>query len=161
MTKNQERILEFLRKFKSCTEEQLILFVKCTIQDIKYLININLIVKDDKTGLLKLRITKNFDLKTCIALDVVKYIEKYIKEIEYSKNYPVIFNIITDCNEICDIAVVRNIEQVSFFTRLNDYTNADILIAVLENNKYDRRQINFKNQIIICTYPIQIIDKIN
>ena len=48
MTKNQERILEFLRKFKSCTEEQLIFFVKCTIQDIKYLININLIVKDDK-----------------------------------------------------------------------------------------------------------------
>ena len=111
--------------------------------------------------MIKLKITKNFDLKTCIALDVVKYIKKYIKEIEYSKNYPVIFNIITDCNEICDIAVVRNIEQVSFFTKLNDYTNADILIVVLENNKYDRRQINFKNQIIICTYPIQIIDKIN
>ena len=161
MTNNQYEILQFLRKFKSCTEEQLIFFTKCTIQDINYLIKENLIVKEDKTGLLRMKTTKKVNLKMCIALDVVKNINNFIKEFEYSKKYPIILNAITDCNETCDIAVVRHIEQEIFFTRLSDYTNADILIVVLENNQYDRSQINLKSSIIICTYPIKIIDKIN
>ena len=37
MTKTQNSVLQFLSKFKSCSEEQLMYFTNCSIQDIQYL----------------------------------------------------------------------------------------------------------------------------
>ena len=160
MNKNQNEILQFLSKFKSCTENQLLFFTKCTIQDINYLLNSNLIVKDEKTKIFHLKM-KKLDVRTAVALDVVIKAYKEIKEFRYSKNFPVIFNTITNENKTCDIAVVRNIEQVTIFEKLGDYSKADMIIIVLENAEYDRTLIKTNKEVLICKYPIEIIDKIN
>ena len=73
MTKSQNNILQFLSKFKSCSEEQLIFFTNCKSQDIQNLISSNLIIKDEKTKLLYLKM-KKVDVRTAVALDVLKLI---------------------------------------------------------------------------------------
>lgn len=160
MTKVQNNILEFLSKFKSCSEEQLIYFTNCTTKDIKYLISSNLIIKDERTKLLYLKM-KKVDVRTAVALDVLKLIKDQIKDCGYSKNFPVIFTVVTTENQICDIAVVRAIEQEMFFKKLKDYSRADKAIIVLENINYNRNLINTTKEVLICKYPIEIIDKIN
>lgn len=160
MTKVQNNILQFLSKFKSCSEEQLIYFTNCTTKDIKYLISSNLIIKDERTKLLYLKM-KKVDVRTAVALDVLKLIKDQIKDCGYSKNFPVIFTVVTTENQICDIAVVRAIEQEMFFKKLKDYSRADKTIIVLENINYNKSLINTTKEVLICKYPIEIIDKIN
>ena len=160
MTKNQNNVMQFLSKFKSCTQEQLIEFTGCSSQDISYLIASNFIVLDDKTKLLHHKI-KKVDVRTAVALDVIRLIKNEIKDCGYSKNFPVIFTTVTTDNQICDIAVVRKIEQETVFKRLKDYSKADKIIIVLENEKYNKDLINTTQEVLICKYPIQIIDKIN
>lgn len=160
MTKDQNNVLQFLSKFKSCSEEQLMFFTHCSIKDIQYLISSNLIIKDEKTKLLYLKM-KKVDVRTAVALDVVKMIKKDIKDIGYSKKFPVIFTIVTNEKIICDIAVVRHIEQDTVFKKLKDYSNADKIILVLENEDYNKELINTSKEVLICKYPIQIIGKIN
>lgn len=160
MTKVQNNILQFLSKFKSCSEEQLIFFTNCTIQDIQYLISSNLILKDERTKLLYLKMRK-VDVRTAVALDVVKLIKNDIIDIGYSKRFPVIFTIVTNEQMVCDIAVIRNIEQDTVFKKLRDYSNADKIILVLENEQYNKELINTNKEVLICSYPIKIIDKIN
>ena len=103
MTKNQNNIMQFLSKFKSCSHEQLIDFTGCSVQDINYLIASNFIVFDEKTKLLHHKMRK-VDVRTAIALDVVKLVKDNIKECMYSRNFPVIFTIITLDNQICEIS---------------------------------------------------------
>ena len=160
MTKAQNSALQFLSKFKSCSEEQLMFFTNCSIQDIKYLISSNLIIKDERTKLLYLKM-KKVDVRTAVALDVVNMIKNDIKDIGYSKRFPVIFTVLTNEKIVCDIAVVRHIEQDTVFKKLRDYSNADKIIIVLENNQYNRKLINTNKEVLICSYPIKIIDKIN
>ncbi len=160
MTKTQNNIMQFLSKFKSCSQEQLIFFTGCSIQDINYLISSNFIVRDLKTNLLHHKM-KKVDVRTAVALDVVKIIKNEIKDFGYSRNFPVIFSMITLENKTCDIVVVRKIEQEIVFKKLMEYSNADKIIIVLENDNYDKRLINTKKEVLICKYPIEIIDKIN
>lgn len=160
MTKNQNNVMQFLSKFKSCSQEQLIYFTGCSVQDINYLIASNFIVLDERTKLLHHKM-KKVDVRTAVALDVVKLIKNDIKECGYSRNFPVIFSIITIDNVICDIAVVRAIEQETVFKKLKDYSRADKIIIVLENDKYNKSLINTTKEVLICRYPIEIIDKIN
>lgn len=160
MTKNQNNIMQFLSKFKSCSEEQLIFFTGCTIQDINYLISSNFIVRDLKTKLLHHKMKKT-DVRTAVALDVIKSIKNEIKDCVYSRKFPVIFSTITIENRSCDIAVIRTIEQEMFFRKLRDYSTADKIIIVLENDKYNKNLINTTKEVLICRYPIEIIDKIN
>lgn len=160
MTKKQTEILQFLGKYKSCTEEQLLFFSGCTMQDINYLISSNFIVRDEKTKLLHHKI-KKVDVRTAIALDVVKAISKNIKDCGYSKNFPVIFTVTTIEDKTCDIAVIRHIEQETVFKKMKEYSKADKIIIVLENSEYDKNLINTNKEVLICTYPIEIIDKFN
>ena len=160
MTKNQNNIMQFLSKFKSCSQEQLIFFTGCSIQDINYLISSNFIVRDLKTNLIHHKM-KKVDVRTAVALDVVKIIKDEIKDFGYSRNFPVIFSMITLENKTCDIVVVRKIEQEIVFKKLMEYSNADKIIIVLENDNYDKRLISTKKEVLICKYPIEIIDKIN
>lgn len=160
MTKNQNNIMQFLSKFKSCSQEQLIFFTGCSIQDINYLISSNFIVRDLKTNLIHHKM-KKVDVRTAVALDVVKIIKDEIKDFGYSRNFPVIFSMITLENKTCDIVVVRKIEQEIVFKKLMEYSNADKIIIVLENDNYNKRLINTKKEVLICKYPIEIIDKIN
>ena len=147
MTKTQNNIMQFLSKFKSCSQEQLIFFTGCSIQDINYLISSNFIVRDLKTNLLHHKM-KKVDVRTAVALDVVKIIKNEIKDFGYSRNFPVIFSMITLENKTCDIAVVRKIEQEIVFKKLMEYSNADKIIIVLENDNYDKRLINTKKEVL-------------
>lgn len=160
MTKNQNDIMQFLSKFKSCSEEQLIFFTGCTVQDINYLTTSNFIVKDEKTKLLHHKMRK-VDVRTVVALDVLKSIKDEIKDCGYSRNFPVIFTIVTKDNQTCDIAVVRAIEQETVFKKLKDYSKSDKIIIVIENETYNKKFINTTKEVLICKYPIEIIDKIN
>lgn len=160
MTDKQKEILDFLSNFKSCSFEQLIFFTQCNLQDINELIKLNYIIKDEKTNLLHHRL-KKLDVRTAVALDVIIKIKKDIKEFFYSKNFPVIFTIITNDNITCDILVVRKIEQETVFTKIEKYSKANKLIIVLDSKEYDKTLINTKKEVLICTNPIKIIDKIN
>ena len=150
MTKTQNNIMQFLSKFKSCSQEQLIFFTGCSIQDINYLISSNFIVRDLKTNLLHHKM-KKVDVRTAVALDVVKIIKNEIKDFGYSRNFPVIFSMITLENKTCDIVVVRKIEQEIVFKKLMEYSNADKIIIVLENDNYDKRLINTKKEAVFCS----------
>jgi len=160
MTKKQNDMLKFLSKFKSCSEEQLIFFTGGSIQDINYLISANLVKKDDKTQLLHLKL-RQVDVRTAVALDVVKLIKNEIKDIGYSRKFPIIFTVVTTENVICDIGVIRHVEQEKVFKKFNEYTKADKVIVVLENNNYDKSLINTNKEVLICSYPVEIIDIIN
>ena len=153
MTNVQNNILHFLSKFKSCSEEQLIFFTNCSTQDISYLLKNNLIVKDDKTKLLYLKM-KKVDVRTAVALDVIKLIKNDIKDIGYSKKFPVIFTVITTENKVCDIAVIRHIEQETVFKKLDNYSRADKIIMVLENDNYNKNLIDTTKEVLICLYDV-------
>lgn len=56
---------------------------------------------------------------------------------------------------------VRAIEQDTVFRDLKKYSRADKMIIVLENEKYKKSLINTTKEVLICKYPIEIIDKIN
>lgn len=160
MTKKQNDMLKFLSKFKSCSEEQLIFFTGGSLQDINYLVSSNLVKKDERTQLLHLKL-RQVDVRTAVALDVVKSIKNDIKDIGYSKRFPIIFTVVTTDNVICDIGVIRHVEQEKVFKKFNEYTKADKVIIVLENNNYDKSLINTKKEVLICSYPVEIIDIIN
>ena len=160
MIKKQNEILKFLSKYKSCSVEQLMFFTKCTIQDINYMITSNFIIKDEKTGLLHHKL-RHLDVRTSVALDVIKNICNNIKECQYSKNFPVILTVTTNENTTCDIAVVRHIEQDMVFQKIDQYSKADKLIIVLENEDFNKDKINTSKEVLLCTYPINIIKKIN
>lgn len=160
MIKTHNEILKFLSKYKSCSIEQLMFFTKCTIQDVHYMINSNFIVKDEKTGLLHHKL-RPLDIRTSVALDVIRSIFNNIKECRHSKNFPVILTVTTNANTTCDIAVVRHIEQDVVFQKIDQYSKADKLIIVLENENYNKNKINTRKEVLICTYPINIIGKIN
>ena len=104
---------------------------------------------------------KRPDVRTAVALDVVKAIKDEVLSIQYSNKYPIIFNVVTHDRVYCDIAVVRSLEQDSFFKKLRDYPVADKIVIVLESEQYNRRLINTNKEVLICTYPIKIIDKFN
>lgn len=160
MTKTQNEVLQFLSKFKSANDNQLMYFTGCKLQDINFLISSNYVVRDEKTKILYLRL-KKLDVRTVVALDVVKLIDKEIKECKYSRKFPVIFTTVTNDNKVCDIAVVRNIEQEIVFSKLKEYSNADKIIIVLESDKYSKAKLNTTKEVLICSYPIKIIAKYN
>lgn len=160
MTKTQNEVLQFLSKFKSANDNQLMYFTGCKLKDINFLISSNYVVRDEKTKILYLRL-KKLDVRTVVALDVVKLIDKEIKECKYSRKFPVIFTTITNDNKVCDIAVVRNIEQETVFSKLKEYSNADKIIIVLESDKYRKVKLNTTKEVLLCSYPIKIIAKYN
>ena len=160
MTKTQNEVLQFLSKFKSANDNQLMYFTGCKLKDINFLISSNYVVRDEKTKILYLRL-KKLDVRTVVALDVVKLIDKEIKECKYSRKFPVIFTTITNDNKVCDIAVVRNLEQETVFSKLKEYSNADKIIIVLESDKYRKVKLNTTKEVLLCSYPIKIIAKYN
>ena len=102
---------------------------------------------------------KKADYKTKDKEKVIEY--KDIKDIGYSKKFPVIFTVITTENKVCDIAVIRHIEQETVFKKLDNYSRADKIIMVLENDNYNKNLIDTTKEVLICLYPIKIVDVIN
>lgn len=159
MTKKQNEVLQFLLVFNTATVKQLIQLTNCTVQDINYLLSNKLIEKDKKTNFIYHRI-RGFDVKVMVALDIIC---KYKKDIQkYSKGrFPSIINFTVD-DTTYDIIVARTIEQESILQKLDEKSFADKVILVIENKEmYNVADINTNRECLICTYPLQIIAKVN
>ena len=159
MTKKQNEVLQFLLKFKTATEQQLIKLTNCNMQDINYLLTNKLILKDKNTNMIYHKL-RGFDIKFMIALDVVC---KYQSNIQtYSKaKFPVIITFLIE-NITYDIIVAKAIEQKRIFEELDNISSSDKIILVIENKeKYDIEDIKTDRECLICSYPLKIIGKVN
>ena len=78
MNKKQNEVIQFLLKFKTATENQLIKLTNCNMQDINYLLTNKLIIKDKETGLIYHKL-RGLDIKFMVALDLIC---KYQKDLQ-------------------------------------------------------------------------------
>ena len=94
MNKKQNEVVQFLLKFKTASEKQLIKLTNCNMQDINYLLTNKIIAKDKETGLIYHKL-RGIDIKFMVALDLIC---KYQKDLQmYDKGkFPVIISFIVE-----------------------------------------------------------------
>ena len=159
MTKKQNEILQFLLKFQTSREDQLIELLNCTKGDIDYLLSNKLIIIDAQTSLLYHKL-KGLDIKFMIALDVICRYKKIILNYEKAK-FPIIISFISE-NTTFDIIVAKTIEQSRIFEMLDKISFSDKIIIIIENKEMcDISKINTDREVLICTYPLKVIAKVN
>lgn len=159
MNKKQNEVIQFLLKFKTATENQLIKLTNCNMQDINYLLRNKLIIKDKETGLIYHKL-RGLDIKFMVALDLIC---KYQKDLQmYDKGkFPVIISFVVE-NITYDIIVARLIEQKRIFGMLDEVSSSDKIILVIENKElYNIEDIKTNRECLICEYPLKVIGKIN
>ncbi len=159
MNKKQNEVIQFLLKFKTATENQLIKLTNCSNQDINYLLTNKLIIKDKETGLIYHKL-RGLDIKFMVALDLICKYQKDLQMYEKGK-FPVIISFIVE-NISYDIIVARLIEQKRIFEMLDEVSSSDKIILVIENKEmYNIEDIKTNRECLICEYPLKIIGKIN
>lgn len=159
MNKKQNEIIQFLLKVICCKENQLIDFLDCSKEDIKVLLNNKIIIKKDGVIYSKIR-ERMIDVRYCIAIEILIKYKDSIKEYKKEK-YPVLLSFIAN-NIKCDIIIAKKIEQKTILKNLDEMTNGEKVIIVLEDvNEYNRELITSTKKCLICKYPLEIIDKIN
>lgn len=159
MTKKQNEVLQFLLKYKTATENQLIKLTECSIQDINYLLTNKLILKDKTTNLIYHKL-RGLDVKYMVALDVICKYQSNIQSYTKAK-FPVILSFYIE-NISYDIIVAKKIEQKRIFEMLDEISLADRIIIIIENtNEYDLLDINTNRECLICSYPLKVIGKVN
>lgn len=159
MNKKQNEVIQFLLKFKTATENQLIKLTNCNMQDINYLLTNKLIIKDKETGLIYHKL-RGLDIKFMVALDLLC---KYQKDLQmYDKGkFPVIISFVVE-NITYDIIVARLIEQKRIFEMLDEVSSSDKIILVIENKElYNIEDIRTNRECLICEYPLKVIGKVN
>lgn len=159
MNKKQNEVIQFLLKFKTATENQLIKLTNCNMQDINHLLTNKLIIKDKETGVIYHKL-RGLDIKFMVALDLIC---KYQKDLQiYDKGkFPVIISFVVE-NITYDIIVARLIEQKRIFGMLDEVSSSDKIILVIENKElYNIEDIKTNRECLICEYPLKIIGKIN
>lgn len=159
MTKKQSEVMQFILNYKTATEEQIIKLTDCSKQDISYLLTNKLILKDRDSGLIYHKI-KGIDVKFMIALDVICMYKKDLQS--YSKGkFPVIISFIVD-NITYDIIVSKAIEQKRICELLDEISFSDKIMLIIENKEtLNVSNINTNRECLICTYPLEIIKKVN
>lgn len=159
MTKKQNEVMQFMLNFKTATEEQIIKLTKCNVQDISYLLSNQLIIKDKETGLIYHKI-RGIDVKFMIALDVICMYKEELQSYNKSK-FPVIISFVA-YDVSYDIIVSKEIEQKRICELLDEISFSDRIILIIENKEtLDVSYINTNREILICTYPLEIIKKVN
>lgn len=159
MNKKQNEVIQFLLQFKTAREDQLIKLTNCTKQDIDYLLSNKLIIKNNehKVYYHKLR---GIDIKFTVALDVICMYQKDIMDF-YKAKFPVILSFIVE-NTTFDVIVAKDIEQKRIFQELDKISFSDKIIIIIENKKkYDISDITTHREVLISTYPLKVIAKIN
>lgn len=159
MNKKQNEVLQFLLKYNTAREEQIMQLTKCSKADLDYLLSNKLIEKNNNTNLYfhKLR---GLDIKFSIALDIICKNEKNISNF-YKGRFPVIIFFDVE-NTTFDVIVAKTIEQTRIFQELDKISFADKIIIIIENQeKFNITDINTDREVLICTYPLKIIAKVN
>lgn len=159
MNKKQSEVLQFLLQFKTAREDQLIKLTECSKVDIDYLLSNKLIVKNSNPDVYYHKL-KGLDVKFTVALDVICRCQKNISSFTKGK-FPVIITFVAE-NTTFDIIVAKQIEQTRIFQELDRISFSDKIIIIIENKeKCDISEINTKREVLVSTYPLNAIAKVN
>lgn len=159
MNEKQHKIAKLLWNFNSLREQHIIKICGCTKEDINVLIANKVLVREEKTGLIRYR-TKEVNNRNVVAFDVVmEYLDRN-PEIKKGK-FPV--NVTMQTKYISyDIIAVKEEEVETLYEMIDTISSADKIIIIIETNNYIKRAIKTKRECYICTYPpIEIVDKLN
>lgn len=159
MNEKQHKIAKLLWNFNSLREQHVIKICGCTKEDINVLIANKVLVREEKTGLIRYR-TKEVNNRNVVAFDVVmEYLDRN-PEIKKGK-FPV--NVTMQTKYISyDIIAVKKEEVETLYEMIDTISSADKIIIIIETNNYIKREIKTKRECYICTYPpLDIVDKLN
>lgn len=161
MTEKQNKIAKLLWDFESLRENQIISMCGCDRNDIDWLVAKNIICRDKGKDILyhKLRKINN---RNIVAFNVViEYLDR-CSNIRKGK-YPV--NVSFDVNNIkYDIIAIKEIEVERLYNEIDNISQADKMIIIIETNKYMRTRLNSNRECLICTFyekKLEIVDKLN
>ena len=161
MTDKQNKIAKLLWDFESLRENQIINICECDRNDIDWLVAKNIICRDNNKNVLyhKLRKINN---RNVVAFDVVlEYLDR-CSNIRKGK-HPI--NVSFDIQNIkYDIIAIKEVEIDKLYNDIDNISQANKVIIIIESNTYLKRKINTKRECLICTYSkgkIDIVDKFN
>lgn len=159
MTKKQNEVLEFILNYKTATEEQIIKLTGCSKKDISYLLSNKLIIKDKEKELIYHKL-KGLDIKYMIALELICMYKDSLQSFSKSK-FPVIISFFA-YDTSYDVIVAKEIEQKRICELLDEISFSDRIILIIENiETLNVSDIKTDREILICTYPIKVVKKVN
>ena len=159
LNEQQKQILKLLWDFNSLGEEHIIKLCKCSENDINFLIARNAIKKERNSKILSYK-NKEINNRNVVAFDVVMQYLKRNPKIKKGK-FPV--NVVMQTEQFdYDIIAVKEIEVETLYEKIDEVSQADRIIIIIESKNYIKRIIKTQRPCLICTYsPLKIVDKIN
>lgn len=157
MDEKKKYILKLLWEFESLREEHILRICKCTETDINYLIANKAIIKENK--ILRYN-NKKVNNRNIVSFDVVmEYLDRSPK-LRKGK-YPI--SVSMEIGDITyDIIAIKEIETDTLFEKIDEVSNSDKVILIIETKEYLKKVINTNRPCCICIYPnLKIVDMIN
>lgn len=159
MNDKLKQVAKLLWDFQSLREEQVMKICNCDEKDINCLIASKVITKDKNSKILKY-FNKEINNRNIVAFDVVmEYLDR--NPVLKKAKHPINVSMKTDYYTY-DIIAIKEIETDTLFEKLDQISNSDRVIIIIETKEYNKKFINTKRPCYICTYsPLEIVDKIN
>ena len=159
MNDKLKQVAKLLWDFQSLREEQVMKICNCTEKDINCLIASKVITKDKNSKILKY-FNKEINNRNIVAFDVVmEYLDR--NPVLKKAKHPINVSMKTD-SYTYDIIAIKEIEVDTLFEKLDQISNSDRVIIIIETKEYNKKFINTKRPCYICTYsPLEIVDRIN
>ena len=159
MNDKLKQVAKLLWDFQSLREEQVMKICNCDEKDINCLIASKVITKEKNSKILKY-FNKEINNRNIIAFDVVmEYLDR--NPVLKKAKHPINVSMRTD-SYTYDIIAIKEIEVDTLFEKLDQISNSDRVIIIIETKEYNKKFINTKRPCYICTYsPLEIVDRIN
>lgn len=159
MNDKLKQVAKLLWDFQSLREEQVMKICNCDEKDINCLIASKVITKDKNSKILKY-FNKEINNRNIVAFDVVmEYLDR--NPVLKKAKHPINVSMKTDYYTY-DIIAIKEIEVDTLFEKLDQISNSDRVIIIIETKEYNKKFINTKRPCYICTYsPLEIVDRIN
>lgn len=159
MNDKLKQVAKLLWDFQSLREEQVMKICNCDEKDINCLIASKVITKEKNSKILKY-FNKEINNRNIIAFDVVmEYLDR--NPVLKKAKHPINVSMKTD-SYTYDIIAIKEIEVDTLFEKLDQISNSDRVIIIIETKEYNKKFINTKRPCYICTYsPLEIVDRIN
>lgn len=159
MNDKLKQVAKLLWDFQSLREEQVMKICNCDEKDINCLIASKVITKDKNSKILKY-FNKEINNRNIVAFDVVmEYLDR--NPVLKKAKHPINVSMKTDYYTY-DIIAIKEIETDTLFEKLDQISNSDRVIIIIETKEYNKKFINTKRPCYICTYsPLEIVDRIN
>ena len=159
MNDKLKQVAKLLWDFQSLREEQVMKICNCDEKDINCLIASKVITKDKNSKILKY-FNKEINNRNIVAFDVVmEYLDR--NPVLKKAKHPINVSMKTD-SYTYDIIAIKEIEVDTLFEKLDQISNSDRVIIIIETKEYNKKFINTKRPCYICTYsPLEIVDRIN